>query len=650
MLCVKGRFGTGFIHARDRIVRPMVKREGQWHPVSWDEALDAAAEGLARHRGRFGALASAKATNEDGYVIQKLCRVVMDTNNVDHCTRLCHSPSVEAMLVSMGSGATSNSYVDYERAGCLMIVGADASANHPVIAIRFRRAMTRGARIIVINPKRVELCDQADLFIQPRPGTDVALFNAMARVILDEGLANLDFVGARTEGFEDWRASLAEFTLERAEAITGVPAADIAQAARWYARPPFAGSCLIWGMGITQHTNGIHNAHSLLNLSLVTGQLGVPGSGISPLRGQNNVQGCGDAGCIPTNLPGYQHYEPATLAKFERAWGAAPPPRPGLVVTEMVEGCLDGAVQAMYVVGENPLLSEPDLNHATKAIAQLDCLVVQDLFMHETAELGHVFLPAAAFAEKDGTFTNSERRVQRVRAAVPPPGEARPDWWITAELAKRVARRVGLDVGRQFDYGSASEIFDEMARLIPFMGGLSHERLDREGGLQWPCPTADHPGTPYLYADSFPRGLGRFVPAVQTAAAAELPDPDYPFVLNTGRLLYHWHGGTMTRRVEGLLELAPRLEVALHPADARRLGVETGDPIRVSSRRGELDGFARLTEAVRPGAIFVPFVKLADSAANFLTNSAHDPSSKIPEYKVCAVRIEAIRAAVRPGG
>jgi formate dehydrogenase alpha subunit len=650
MLCVKGRFGTGFIHARDRIVRPMVKRDGAWHSVSWDEALDAAADGLARHRGRFGALASAKATNEDGYVIQKLCRVVMDTNNVDHCTRLCHSPSVEAMLVSMGSGATSNSYVDYERAGCLMIVGADASANHPVIAIRFRRAMTHGARIIVINPKRVELCDQADLFIQARPGTDVALFNAMARVILDEGLANLDFVAARTEGFEDWRASLAEFSLERAEAITGVPAADIAQAARWYARPPFAGSCLIWGMGITQHTNGIHNAHSLLNLSLVTGQLGVPGSGISPLRGQNNVQGCGDAGCIPTNLPGYQHYEPATLAKFERAWGAAPPPRPGLVVTEMVEGCLDGAVQAMYVVGENPLLSEPDLNHATKAIAQLDCLVVQDLFMHETAELGHVFLPAAAFAEKDGTFTNSERRVQRVRAAVPPPGEARPDWWITAELAKRVARRVGLDVGRQFDFGSASQIFDEMARLIPFMGGLSHERLDREGGLQWPCPTADHPGTPYLYADSFPRGLGRFVPAVQTAAAAELPDPDYPFVLNTGRLLYHWHGGTMTRRVEGLLELAPRLEVALHPADARRLGVETGDPIRVSSRRGDLEAFARLTEAVRPGAIFVPFVKLADSAANFLTNSAHDPSSKIPEYKVCAVRIEAIRAAGRSSG
>jgi formate dehydrogenase alpha subunit len=650
MLCVKGRFGTGFIHSRDRIVRPMVKRDGRWHAVSWDEALDAAADGLARHRGRFGALASAKATNEDGYVIQKLCRAVMATNNVDHCTRLCHSPSVEAMLVSMGSGATSNSYVDYEEAGCLMIVGADASANHPVIAIRFRRAMARGARIIVINPKRVELCDQADLWIQQRPGTDVALFNAMAKVILDEGLANQEFIRTRTEGFQEWRASLEEFTLERAAALTGVPAADIAQAARWYARPPFAGSCLIWGMGITQHTNGIHNAHSLLNLSLVTGQLGFPGSGISPLRGQNNVQGCGDAGCIPTNLPGYQQYVPDTLAKFARAWGAPPPAEAGLVVTEMVEGCLDGSVRAMYVVGENPLLSEPDLNHAQKAIAQLDCLVVQDLFMHETAELGHVFLPAAAFAEKDGTFTNSERRVQRVRAALPPPGEAQPDWWIAGELAKRIARRVGLDVDRQFDYTSASQIFDEMTRLIPFLGGLSHERLDRAGGIQWPCPTPDHPGTRYLYADAFPRGLGRFVPAVQTAPAAELPDPDYPFTLNTGRLLYHWHGGTLTRRVEGLLELAPRLEVAIHPADARRLGVETGDALRVASRRGEMDGFARLTEAVKPGAIFVPFVKLADSAANFLTNSAHDPSSKIPEYKVCAVRIEPIRSPATAGG
>lgn len=639
-LCVKGRFATGFVHSRDRITTPLIKRDGAWREASWDEALDAAADGLARNRGHFGALASAKATNEDGYVIQKLTRVVMSTNNVDHCTRLCHSPSVEAMLVSMGSGATSNSYQDYEEAGCLMVVGADASANHPVIAIRFRRAVARGARLIVVNPKRVELCDQADLWIRQLPGTDVALFNAMARVILDEGLADLAFVRTRTEGFDDWVRALEPYTLEYAEQVTGVAREDIAQAARWYARPPFSGSCLIWGMGITQHINGTANAHALLNLSLGAGQMGFPGSGISPLRGQNNVQGCGDAGCIPTNLPGYAGYGAGDLDRFERAWGIRPPAEQGLVVTEMVEGCLDGRVRAMYVVGENPLLSEPDLHHAEKAIQQLDFLVVQDLFMHETAEHAHVFLPAAAFAEKDGTFTNSERRVQRIRRAIDPPGRARPDWWIACELAKRTARRLGLRV-TGFDYRHPSEIFDEMASLWPNVRGISYARLEG-GGVQWPCPSPEHTGTRYLYGESFPRGKGRFVPVAQTATAAELPDPDYPFVLNTGRLLYHWHGGTMTRRVQGLLELAPRLEVAVHPSDARRLGVGDGAALRVVSRRGELSAYTRVTEAVRPGAVFVPFVKLSDSAANFLTNAAYDPSAKIPEYKVCAVRLERI--------
>jgi formate dehydrogenase alpha subunit len=646
-LCVKGRFGTGFVHARDRVTTPMVKGDGRWRPVSWDEALDAAADGLARHRGRFGALASAKATNEDGYVVQKLVRAVMGTNNVDHCTRLCHSPSVEAMLVSMGSGATSNSYADYEEAGCVMIVGADASANHPVIAIRFRRAMSRGARIVVVNPRRIELCHQADLWIAQRPGTDVTLFNAMARVILDEGLANFEFVRTRTEGFEEWQRTLAPFTLDHAARVTGVPAEDIRQAARWYARPPFSGSCLVWGMGITQHTNGTHNAHALLNLSLVAGQLGFPGSGISPLRGQNNVQGCGDAGCIPTNLPGYQDYDARSLETFERAWGVRPPGVTGMVVTEMVEACLTGEIRAMYVVGENPLLSEPDLHHAEKAIGQLECLVVQDLFMHETAERGHVFLPAAAFAEKEGTFTNSERRVQRVRRALDPPGQARPDWWITAQLARRLARRQGLAVDEQFAYPDAAAIFDEMVRLVPAYGGLSHARLDRDGGIQWPCPTADHPGTRFLYAESFPRGKGRFVPAVQTAEAAELPDAGYPLILNTGRLLYHWHGGTITRRVPGLLALAPRLEVAMHPADAGHLGIAHGDAVLVRSRRGELTGHARLDGGVQPGAIFIPFVKLRESAANFLTNPAFDPASKIPEYKVCAVRVERLPAEDR---
>jgi formate dehydrogenase alpha subunit len=639
-LCVKGRFGTGFVHARDRITSPMVRRDGAWVETSWNEALEAAADGLTRNRGRFGAFASAKATNEDGYVIQKLARVIMGTNNVDHCTRLCHSPSVEAMLTSMGSGATSNSYQDYEEAGCLMVVGADASANHPVIAIRLRKAVSRGARLIVINPKRIELCDQADLWIQERPGTDVALFNAMAKVLLDEGLARLDFIRSRTEGFEVWAALLEPCTLEYAEGVTGVPAAAIAQAARWYARPPFAGSCLIWGMGITQHTNGTANAHALLNLSLAAGQMGFPGSGISPLRGQNNVQGCGDAGAIPTNLPGYADYSPANLGRFERTWGTRPPAQPGMVVTEMTEGCLDGSIRAMYVVGENPMLAEPDLHHVDKAFRQLDCLIVQDLFMNETGELAHVFLPAAAFAEKEGTFTNSERRVQRVRRAIDPPGMAKPDWWITCELARRVARKLGQPA-HGFDFEHPSAIFDEMASLWPAIGGLSYARLDA-GGIQWPCPTTDHPGTRFLYGEAFPTGKARFVAVSQGEAAAELPDPDYPFVLNTGRLLYHWHGGTLTRRVQGLLELAPLLEVAVNPADARQLGLGDGGAVRVVSRRGELTGHAHVTEAVRPGALFVPFVKLADSAANFLTNSAHDPTSKIPEYKVCAVRLERI--------
>ncbi|HET7876092.1 MAG TPA: formate dehydrogenase subunit alpha [Methylomirabilota bacterium] len=641
MLCVKGRFGTGFVHSPARITSPMLKRNGKWIEVGWEEALETAAEGFARHRGHWGALASAKDTNEDGYVIQKLARVVMGTNNVDHCTRLCHSPSVEAMLVSMGSGATSNSYQDYEEAGCLMVVGADASANHPVIAIRFRRAVSRGARLIVVNPKRIEVCEQADLWIRQRPGTDVALFNAMAKVILDEGLANLEFIRTRTEGFEAWARSLEPYTLEAAERITGVPRHDVARAARWYARPPFSGSCLVWGMGITQHVNGTANAHALLNLALAAGQMGVPGSGISPLRGQNNVQGAGDSGCIPTNLPGYAGYAPKHLDRFEDAWGVRPPAAPGLVVTEMVDGCLDGRIRAMYVVGENPLLSEPDLHHAEKALGQLEFLVVQDLFMMETAERAHVFLPAASFAEKDGTFTNSERRVQRVRKALEPPGQSRPDWWIACELAKRTARRLGL-TARGFDYGHPSEIFDELASLWPDLRGLSYARL-ATGGIQWPCPGPEHPGTRFLYAESFPTGRAKFVPAAQTREAAELPDPEYPFILNTGRLLYHWHGGTLTRQVQGLLELAPRLEIAVNPADARRLGLGEGGRLRVVSRRGELTGWAHVTEAVRPGAIFVPFVKLNESAANFLTNSAFDPSSKIPEYKICAVRLEPVR-------
>ena len=640
LLCVKGRFGTAFVNHPDRLTTPLIRRAGRLEPASWDEALDLVAEKFAEHRGAFGAFSSAKASNEDNYLIQKFVRAIMATNNIDHCTRLCHSPSVEAMLAQLGSGATSNSYEDYEAAGCLFVVGSDPSSNHPVVASRMRRAVDeQGVRLIVLNPRRIDLCDKTDLWLRQYPGTDVTVLNAMAQVILTEGLADTAFIAQRTEGFAEWEAVVRRYTPEAAEAESGVPADLIRRAARLYARPGRGGSCLVWGMGVTQHTNGTANATSLLNLALVAGQVGRLGNGVSPLRGQNNVQGAGDAGCVPDALPGYQRYVPEVLARFEAAWGAALPSEEGLRATDMVERIADGTVRCMYIVGENPALTDPNLSHATALLEKLDFLVVQDIFMHETAEIADVVLPAASFAEKEGTFTNSERRVQRVRQVIPPRGASRPDWEIVQELARRTAARLGIEaVG--FDHPSAAAVFDEMASLTPILGGLSHARLDAEGGLQWPCPTADHPGTPRMYGESFPRGKGKFVPVEQTAFAAEAPDERYPFILNTGRVLYHWHGGTLTRRVEGLVDSFPELRVAIHPADAARLEIADGEAITVRSRRGRLEGVAFVTDDVAPGSLFVPFVRLKESAANWLTNNVYDAVARIPEFKVSAVMVE----------
>ena len=653
MLCVKGRFGTTFVNHPDRLTTPLIRKDGELRPASWDEALALVSERLLQHRGYFGSFASAKATNEDAFVQQKFVRLVMGTNNIDHCTRLCHSPSVEAMLQQLGSGATSNSYSDYEAASCIVIVGCDPSSNHPVIASRMRRAIdTRGAKLIVVNPKRIEMCDRAEHFLQAYPGTDVALFNGMARAILDGGLENRSFINSRTEGFDAWLAAVKSSTVEEYAALCGVPPDDIRSAAALYANPPKLdtnepGSCLVWGMGITQHTNGTDNAHSLLNLALLTGQLGRPGSGVSPLRGQNNVQGCGDAGCIPDSLPGYQRYDESTLAPFEERWGGQLPRETGIKATDMVEQIASGAIRSMYIVGENPLLSEPNLHHATDLFRSLDFLVVQDLFLHETAQLADVVLPACSFAEKDGTFTNSERRVQRVRPAIPPVGQSRGDWQIIAELGRRMASSVGADP-QQFAWPDSAAVFDELAALTPFLRGMNHARLDREGGLQWPCPEPGHPGSPFLYSDAFPRGLGKFVPVTQAAPALELPDHDYPLTLNTGRVLYHWHGGTITRRVQTLMERAGVLPVAIHPEDADAAGLSQGEDVVVFSRRGRLTGSAVVTDSVRPGNVFVPFVRLGESAANFLTNNVYDGTSRIPEYKVCAVRIEKKRERKRP--
>jgi formate dehydrogenase alpha subunit len=639
MLCVKGRFGFEFVNHRDRLKSPLIRRNGVLEEATWDEALDLVARKFVEYRGSFGALASAKGTNEDAYVMQKFARSVMDTNNIDHCTRLCHSPSVHAMLQSLGSGATSNSYVDYENAGCLMVVGSDSSSNHPVITVRFRRAVKRGAILIVVNPKWTELNYYADIWLRQKPGTDVALFNGLAYIMLDENLADMEFIRSRTEGFDAWAEAVREYPPSFVSEITGVSEEDLVRAARAFAKPPFSGSCMIWGMGVSQHSNGTANAHGVINLALAAGMAGKPGNGISPLRGQNNVQGCGDAGCIPDNLPGYQALSIDNRERFRQAWGHMTDEPAGLTVTAMVEAAGRSALKAMYVVGENPFLDEANLAHAQHAIRNLEFLVVQDIFLQETAQAAHVVLPASSFAEKDGTFTNSERRIQRVRRAIPPVGQTRPDWEITADIARRVCRLVGQDPS-QFAYESSAEIFDEMACLTPIVSGVSHARLDREGGIQWPCPTSDHPGTPNLYTEQFPRqgGVARLTAVRQGPAAVELPDDEYPIVLNTGRVLYHWHGGTMTTRVDGLVDLVPAVVATINPVDADTYGVRNDEAVRVTSRRGSIICVARVNGEVARGELFMPFVSLQGAAANFLTNNVYDPNG-MPEYKVCAVRI-----------
>ena len=505
-----------------------------------------------------------------------------------------------------------------------------------------RAVVENGAKLIIINPRKIEMCDFADLWLRPNPGTDVALLNTMAKVILDEQLADETFIKERTEGYEKWQQIINEYSLPKGAKITGIPEEDIAQAARYYARPQFSGSCLIWGMGVTQHTNGTANAHSLLNLAFVSGQLGKPGNGISPLRGQNNVQGCGDAGCLPTSYPGYQPFNDSNNEKFKNAWQAPTLPSvKGLVVTDMIEEAHKGTLKAMYITGENPLLSEPNLTEARKALMNLKFLVVQDIFLHETAEIADVVLPATTFAEKTGTFTNSERRVQMVNKVIDPVGNTKPDWKIICEIAKSISGKLRLNLEKQFEYSNTSEIWDEMSALTPIMSGINHKRLKEEGGIQWPCPEPNHPGTRFLYADSFPRGeRAKFVGFKQGPPAEEMPSKRFPLILNTGRILYHWHGGTITRRSEELLKRAPELEININPNDGNRYSINNGEVARIVSKRGKLEGKIVFSDKMKSGEIFIPFVKLNKFAANFLTNSAYDPTSKIPEYKVCAVRIE----------
>ena len=666
-LCVKGRYGWDYSAHPQRLTQPLIRREeaypkgalskdvrgesdGRRKPggivddeevlpafrtATWEEALDLVATKLANIRDEHGpnALAgfgSAKCSNEEAYLFQKLFRAALGTNNVDHCTRLCHASSVAALLESIGSGAVTTTYGDVENAEVALVTGSNTTANHPVAATFFKEAQKRGMKLIVVDPRREIIADHADHHCRIKPGTDVAFYNAMMQVIIEEGLVDEAFVASRTSGFDALREMVADYTPERASKICGLRPDVIRDVARIFGRARSA--IIFWGMGISQHVYGTNNARCLISLALLTGNVGKPGSGLHPLRGQNNVQGASDAGLIPMVYPDYQPVgDPAVRAKFETAWDCELSPDPGLTVVEITHAALDGDIRGMYIMGENPFLSDPNVNKVRAALANLDFLVVQDIFLTETAEFADVILPASSYLEKQGTYTNTDRRVQLGRPAVDLPGGARLDWKIIQEVSTRI--------GYPMNYDSTEEIFDEFAGLTSSYATLHHDNLGPFGKL-WPNPDpANEEGPAVLFEDRFPTadGRARFVPAEWTAAP-ELPDDDYPYVLNTGRLLEHWHTGVMTRRARALDAIAPEAFVGIHPEDASELGLQDGDRVEIESRRGRIRLAARLTTREIRGAVFVPF-HFREAAANLLTLDELDPDGKIPEFKFCAVRL-----------
>ncbi len=632
-LCVKGRFGIAdFVTSFSRLDSPRMRKNGELVSVSWEEALDFVASKLKEYRGdQFALIASGKLPNEDSYIAQKFARKVMGTNNIDHCARLCHSPSLVGLSEVLGSGATTNSISEIEEAKCIIAVGTNTTETHPVIGLRVRRACRKSAKLIVINPREINLCQHASLWLRNKPGSDVALLSGIARVMVDEGLLDYAFIEKRTEGFESFKESLKEFDLHTVEQISGVSAADIVKAARIFAENSPA--CILYAMGITQHSHGTDNVRAIANLAMLTGNLGKPSSGIHALRGQNNVQGACDMGCLPNFYPGYQPVTDLEVReKFESAWGGSLNIQPGLPLTEMFHAILDGKIKVLYIVGENPMLSEPDITHVEEALRQLDLLIVQDIFSNETSRLAHVVLPAATFAERDGTFTNTERRIQLFRKGMEPIGSSQPDWWTLCEIAKKMGVK-------GFDFAIPSEIFDEMAKLTPIYGGVSYNRLE-ESGLQWPCPSQDHPGTPILYTQQFNRSNGKAKFSVlQYRSSKEVPDEEYPFVLITGRSLYQYHTGTMTGKVKGLNELKGSETLEIHPEDAIQLGIFDDEVAVITSRRGQVAARVRVTESSPKGTVFLTF-HFSEVPTNRLTSPVLDPEAKIPELKISAVRLK----------
>ena len=661
-LCVKGRYGFDYARHPERLTVPLIRRadapkgevadaataRGWFREASWEEAIALAGGGLRRLRDQHGARAlagfgSAKGSNEEAYLFQKLVRLGFGSNNVDHCTRLCHASSVAALLEGIGSGAVSNPVKDVEHAEVVIVIGANPTVNHPVAATWIKNAVRRGTRLIVIDPRRSELARHASHVLQFHADTDVALLNALMHVIVEEGLTDPAFIASRTSGFDALRENLRGYSPEAMAPICGIAADTLREVARLYATS--RASMILWGMGISQHVHGTDNARCLIALALMTGQIGRPGTGLHPLRGQNNVQGASDAGLIPMMFPDYMRVADAgARERWAQAWGVAPArldAQPGLTVVEVMNAIHAGQVRGMYILGENPAMSDPDVQHARHALASLDMLVVQDIFLTETACLADVILPASCFPEKTGSFTNTDRRVQLGRRALSLPGQARQDLWCLTALAQHF----DLDWS---SYGATPEdcdeaagrVFEEMRHAMPSLAGISWARLLADGGATYPCADEADPGQPVVFIDRFPTddGRGRFVPA-DIIPADERPDADYPFVLITGRQLEHWHTGSMTRRAGVLDALEPDPVAMLHPSDLTRLGMAPGDTLTLASRRGQVSLYARADDGTPRGAVFVAFC-WAEAAANTLTNPALDPVAKIPEFKYCAVRIE----------
>jgi formate dehydrogenase major subunit len=652
-LCVKGRYGYDYVHHPQRLTRPLIRKPGiaktadfvmdpanplaVFREASWEEALELAGGTLKRIRDEHGGKAlagfgSAKGSNEEAYLFQKLVRTGFGSNNVDHCTRLCHASSVAALLEGIGSGAVSNPVMDVMKAEVVLLIGANPVVNHPVAATWIKNAVRNGTKLILADPRRSELARHATHYLQFKPDTDVALLNAMMHVIVEEGLVAQSVVADRTSGFEEIRKNVAGYSPEAMAPVCGVPAATIREVARLYATS--RGSMILWGMGISQHVHGTDNARCLIALSMMTGQVGRPGTGLHPLRGQNNVQGASDVGLIPMMYPDYQRVDNAgTRSRFEQVWGTALDPQPGLTVVEIMDAVHAGQIRGMYIMGENPAMSDPDVSHARQALAELEMLVVQDIFLTETGYLADVILPASAFPEKTGTFTNTDRSVQLGRQALEPPGEARQDLAIIVAMA----RTVGLD----WHYDHPSQVFEEMRATMPSIAGITWDRLEREHAVTYPCEVEGDPGQRVVFTEDFPTadGKGRFVPAA-IIPAAERPDGDYPFVLITGRQLEHWHTGSMTRRARVLDTIEPSPVASINPEDLAKLGVDPGNAITVASRRGSITLSARADEGTPRGAVFIPFCYY-EAAANLLTNPVLDPFGKIPEFKYCAVRVSA---------